>query len=951
MLAASLARITGRSEGLSEEAAERLREILALALLAITLFIGVACASAGRGANLCGPTGEALATHLLGGFGYAAWLIVLCFASWSVALFARAELPSFGLRGFGLLLCLVSLSALLSHLVEDGTRWPPGGYLGEYIHLQLVSTGGLGLFGTRIVLIALTLMSFVLATDIAYYAALVGGARWAAEKAEVLREAAEERRERKEEERLQREKEREKEERRLAREQREAEKEARRVERERKAAEKAAAAEAKAAEKARKAAEQEAIEQQVEETVEDPELFDDEDVGEDVEYEEDGELEDDEEYEEEDDVEEGEELAADDEELDEDEDPDGEELEADEEQELADDEEWVEDEDGEEYDEEEDPEAEEEEWAEADEAWGADGEDEFEDDDGEQLADDEEWEYEDEEDDGAAEGDDDVAADDELQRAATGPVIVDASEEPPPEGQSLLPFDPHMAAGSMTGPPEVVSAYAYPAESLLDDQEHVDQTELDALLAEKVTLLEETLLSFKIEAKCVEIQKGPVISMFEMSLAPGIKVEKLRSLEDDLAIALKARTVRIVAPLPGKNTIGIEVPNPVREMVRMKPLLHADEYDDAKMSLPIFLGKDAAGRPMVVDLAKMPHLLVAGATGSGKSVCLNTIIVSFLFTRSPEQVKLILIDPKMVEMSQFAAAPHLACPVINDMKRAPGILEWAVNKMEERYRLLAKAGVRNIHSYNKIPAKRLRDKFGEIVDDPDFPKQLPFIVIIVDELADLMMTAAKDVEASITRLAAKSRAVGIHIILATQRPSTNVITGLIKANLPTRVAFMVSSKIDSRVILDTNGAEQLLGQGDMLFMPPGSSHVARGQCTFLSEEEVAAVMAAIETESGPLYEKELTQRKTAERDPTEVDDLYDAAARFVLDTRRGSASLLQRKFAIGYTRASRLIDLMAEEGIIGEYKGSQAREVQMTLPEWVALNPEAREHAEEGEAV
>jgi S-DNA-T family DNA segregation ATPase FtsK/SpoIIIE len=441
----------------------------------------------------------------------------------------------------------------------------------------------------------------------------------------------------------------------------------------------------------------------------------------------------------------------------------------------------------------------------------------------------------------------------------------------------------------------------------------------------------------------VEIQKGPVISMFEMALAPGIKVERVRSLEDDLAIALRARTVRIVAPLPGKNTIGIEVPNPLRETVRLKPLLRCKEFTESKYALPIFLGRDTSGRPMIVDLAKMPHLLVAGATGSGKSVCLNSILVSFLYTRTPEQVKLILIDPKMVELSQFGNAPHLATPVISDMKRAPAILDWAITKMDERYRLLKEAAVRNIYSYNKLGKEGLRGAFGERVDDPEFPHFLPFIVIVVDELADLMLTAAKEVETSITRLAAKSRAVGIHLIVATQRPSTNVITGLIKANLPTRIAFMVSSNIDSRVILDENGAEQLLGEGDMLVMSPAVTGLVRGQGTYLSEEEVRRVMETVKTESGPAYEPELMQRKTeSARDPDEEDELYDAATRFIFSTERGSASLLQRKFAIGYTRASRLIDMMAEEGVLGEYKGSQARELTMTLQDWIARKPELR---------
>jgi S-DNA-T family DNA segregation ATPase FtsK/SpoIIIE len=492
--------------------------------------------------------------------------------------------------------------------------------------------------------------------------------------------------------------------------------------------------------------------------------------------------------------------------------------------------------------------------------------------------------------------------------------------------------------------------YSFPGDDLLDKQETVDQVELDALLANKTETLEKTLEDFKIEARCVEIQKGPVISMFEMELGPGIKVERVRSLEDDLAIALKARTVRIVAPIPGKNTIGIEVPNPLREVVRFKPLLRCKEYTDGKYALPIFLGRDASGAPMIVDLAKMPHLLVAGATGSGKSVCLNSILASFLYTRTPEQVKLILIDPKMVELSQFSNAPHLACPVISDMKRAPGILDWAIVKMEERYKLLSQAGQRNIYGYNKLGKEGLRAHFAARVDDADFPHFLPFIVIVIDELADLMLTAAKEVETSITRLAAKSRAVGIHLIVATQRPSTNVITGLIKANLPTRIGFMVSSKIDSRVILDENGAEQLLGEGDMLVMSPASTSLVRGQGTYLSEEEVRRIMEHVKTAGGPAYVPELVQRKgEIGRDPDEEDELYDAATRFVFSTERGSASLLQRKFAIGYTRASRLIDMMAEEGVLGEYKGSQARELTMTLADWIALKPQARGTAAEGE--
>ncbi len=821
----------GGSVALDEEWAPRWREILSLVLLGATTFLTLSAVSSGKGDNLCGPAGEALAGFLLGSFGYASWLVVGCFAVWGCVLFTASEVPPFSIRGAGLLLCMVSLAALLAHLFGDASgRHPAGGIIGEYITAQLIEAGGLGVVGTRIVLVVLTLITFVLATDIAYYAALVAGAAWMKEKGAVVQAAATEA-----------------------------------AERRRKAAEEAEAKPKRGKGKDKgKAAGGKAARPEVVEPEEDEEEWDDDGLEEDVE-------------------------------------------------ELAD----------------EEPEDEEEEYEEEDE------------DVEEEVLEDEEEDEEDEEE--PAAGD---AGFDKTLAAMAGPPKV--HEVGAGKASPALNPDGEVVDLAKAEPGE----YQFPSKDLLEPQEVVDQRELDALLAEKTSILETTLQSFRIEARVVEIQKGPVISMFEMELAPGIKVEKLRSLEDDLAIALRARSVRIVAPIPGKNTIGIEVPNPIRETVRLRPLLEAKEFTDHKFALPIFLGRDAAGNAMVVDLAKMPHLLVAGATGSGKSVCLNTIIASFLFTRTPEQVKLVLIDPKMVEMSQFANAPHLACPVVNDMKRAPGILEWAVNKMEERYRLLHRAGVRNIYSYNKLGDTKLRKVFGEAVDEPDFPRFLPFIVIVVDELADLMMTAAKDVETSITRIAAKSRAVGIHIILATQRPSTNVITGLIKANLPTRIAFMVSSKIDSRVILDANGAEQLLGQGDMLFMPPHTSNIVRGQCTFMSEEEVQAMMEEVRVESGPSYERELVQsRSEADRDPSEVDDLYDAATRFMIDTQRGSASLLQRKFAIGYTRASRLIDLMAEEGVLGEYKGSQAREVQMTLEEWVALNPEARESPAEGEAV
>ena len=538
-------------------------------------------------------------------------------------------------------------------------------------------------------------------------------------------------------------------------------------------------------------------------------------------------------------------------------------------------------------------------------------------------------------------GTEDDPNDDEVQEEAGDREGTDeeveavASDEAPEETPADELADDGDPIDYSPPPQEAVVDYQSPGTELLDKVETVSKADLKRVIAKTSAKLEETLQSFKIDAKVVEIQRGPVITMFEMALAKGIKVDRIRALEDDIAMAVKAQNVRIVAPIPGKSTFGIEVPNKIRETVRLRELLGAPDFDDQEYALPIFLGKDAAGRLLTEDLAKMPHLLVAGATGSGKSVCLNTIIMSMLYTRTPEQTKLILVDPKMVELSSFKAIPHLMCPVVTDMKRASAILEWAVKLMDARYQLLSDVGVKNIYGYNKLGETEIRARLGRFLDEDKFSPVMPFIVIIVDELADLMMIAAKEVESFITRLAQKSRAVGIHLILATQRPSTNVITGLIKANMPTRIAFMVASKIDSRVILDVNGADKLLGQGDMLYIPPRSSFLARAQGAFVSEEEIRRVVQFLKKKGKPEYEEDLVdKKKDAGFDPFEVDDLYEEATTFMIETQRGSASLLQRRFAIGYTRASRLIDIMAQDGVLGEYKGSQAREVLLPMDEW-----------------
>jgi DNA segregation ATPase FtsK/SpoIIIE-like protein len=501
------------------------------------------------------------------------------------------------------------------------------------------------------------------------------------------------------------------------------------------------------------------------------------------------------------------------------------------------------------------------------------------------------------------------------------PLIVQAKKAPPAMTAKEL---------QQPEPPSLKSLkpYKFPPLDLLDAPKKESSGDFLRFTEEVARKLTAALRSFKVEANVVGVQRGPSITMLEIELAAGTKLTRLRALEDDLAMALAAQSVRIVAPIPGKSTAGIEIPNETREVVRMSELLQAQAYNPSKFAIPIFLGKDSAGVPRIEDLARAPHLLVAGSTGSGKSVCLNTLIMSILYTRSPEQVRMILIDPKMVELSTFQNVPHLMCPVVTDMKRAAGILEWATDKMEERYALLHKVGVRNIYAYNKLGDEECRKRLGDELGD-DFETTLPFIVIVMDEIADLMLVHGKDVEQSITRLAQKSRAVGIHVIMATQRPSTNVITGLIKANLPTRIGFRVTSKIDSRVILDQNGADKLLGQGDMLYVPPGSADLSRVQGCFVTDQEIKSVVEFLAQHGAPEYSRELIQRKsTADaQDPAEQDELYEEAAKFIVETQRGSASLLQRRFAVGYTRASRLIDLMAADGILGDFKGSQAREV------------------------
>ncbi len=493
--------------------------------------------------------------------------------------------------------------------------------------------------------------------------------------------------------------------------------------------------------------------------------------------------------------------------------------------------------------------------------------------------------------------------------------------------------------------PDGAEAYHLPSIELLDESDDICYEDQTVEVRRKAKILEQTFKNFGFNIRVVEIETGPVIAQYEVELEAGLRLSKITGLADDLAIALRVPSVRIVAPIPGKNTVGIEVPNEQRQVVRLREVIEEGGNVTRKMNIPVFLGKDVSGNALTIDLAKMPHLLIAGRTGTGKSVCLNAIITSILMTCRPDEVRMLMIDPKMVELSGYGRLPHLMHPVVTDMKKAEAILAWAVDKMEERYSLLAKVGVRHINSYNDLGRDELYRRLE--VDEADgasgVPEKLPFIVIIADEMADLMMTAGKEVETHIIRLAQKSRAVGIHLILATQKPTVDVITGLIKSNLPARLSFQVASRTDSRVVLDENGADKLLGNGDMLFLWPGTSTIMRGQGTYLSDAEIDRVVEHCSTGEQNFVGELMNLKVADESDDTPAvvagglkkrDELYESAIEVVIREGRGSVSLLQRCLGIGYGRAARLIDFMAEDGIVGEYNGAKVREVLLSMAEW-----------------
>jgi S-DNA-T family DNA segregation ATPase FtsK/SpoIIIE len=454
-----------------------------------------------------------------------------------------------------------------------------------------------------------------------------------------------------------------------------------------------------------------------------------------------------------------------------------------------------------------------------------------------------------------------------------------------------------------------------------DDGPTVDR---DALI-QNSRILEKKLADFNVTGRVVKVHPGPVITMYEFEPAPGVKVSRIVNLSDDLALALRAMSIRIVAPIPGKSVVGIEVPNGDRDVVLLRDLLSHPSYTEAGSKLTLALGKDIFGNPITADLARMPHLLVAGATGTGKSVFLNAMLCSLFFKATPDQLKLLLIDPKLLEFSTYEGIPHLISEVVTNPRRAAAALQGVVQKMEERYRLMAERGVRNIDQYNRSVAK---DRRGE---DAEAAEPLPYIVVVIDELADLMIVSSRDVEEALTRLAQMARAAGIHLVLATQRPSVDVLTGIIKANFPSRISFQVSSRTDSRTVLDSNGAEKLLGQGDMLFLPPGTSKLERIHGPYISENEVQALAEFLRGQGAPELDPTIIrlreESEQKEERGEEFDELYDSAVDVVARHRIASISFIQRKLRIGYNRAARLVEQMETEGVIGPQEGTRSRDI------------------------
>jgi S-DNA-T family DNA segregation ATPase FtsK/SpoIIIE len=546
------------------------------------------------------------------------------------------------------------------------------------------------------------------------------------------------------------------------------------------------------------------------------------------------------------------------------------------------------------------------------------------------------------------------------ERPANGskpPVEPAAPEAPakqavPPLGKLNI-VKPEETRKAKTVPvPQIDDKYQFPPLSLLREPVAVDASLSEEEHRQNADNLLRILREFNVEVTLGEIHVGPVITRYELVPAPGVRVEKISGLDKNIALGMRAQSVRIMAPIPGKAAVGVEVPNQKATPVGLREILESEDWADAKADLPIALGKDVSGKPLVSDLAKMPHLLIAGATGSGKSVCINAIISSIVYHASPRDVRLLMVDPKIVELKMFNVLPHMLIPVVTEAKKVPAALKWLLKEMENRYQIFAKVGVRNISSFNsrkKSPkpgaasgATQATFDVTPAGEEIEIPDHMHYIVAIIDELADLMMVAPAEIETLVARLAQLARATGIHIIIATQRPSVNVITGIIKANLPSRIAFQVASQVDSRTIIDTKGAETLIGRGDMLFSPPGSSKLVRAQGAMVSDEEITNILEFLKKNGPPAYEQEVQAHidQAASEDEDEEDkdedgedemgddeELYQQAMEVLKATRRASTSMLQRRLRIGYNRAARIMELMEEKGVVGPENGAQPREI------------------------
>jgi len=535
----------------------------------------------------------------------------------------------------------------------------------------------------------------------------------------------------------------------------------------------------------------------------------------------------------------------------------------------------------------------------------------------------------------------------EQESARSQATAQEAVEEPPgpeekPKKKKRKPRKKKSAGEDYVDPDvplDVTGSYKLPPVNLLNPPAKVGGPSGTADIEFTSRVLVETLADFKIDVEVTNVDRGPVVTRYELLPAPGVKVERIANLSNNLALSLKATSVRVQAPIPGKGVVGVEVPNSAATLVIMREILEGKAWRPKKYQLPLVLGKDVSGSDVIADLARMPHLLIAGATGTGKSVCMNSMLMGLLMSRTPNQLRLMLVDPKIVEFSVYNNLPHLVVPVITDPKKVALGLRWAIKEMEKRYKLFSKAGVRNIESFNNRPVVKQENLFGE--DDEEetaLPARVPHIVIVIDELADLMLVDQAEVENCIARLAQLSRAVGIHMIIATQRPSVNVITGTIKANFPARIAFKVAQKVDSRTILDGMGAETLLGRGDMLFMPPGSVKLVRAQGSMITDDEIKRIVSFIKEQVEPSYEIEIKSKleKTVasaemQEGGGEDEELIEKVVEIVRETHRASTSSIQRRLRIGYTRAARIMDVLEERGIVGPPRGSEPREILIDL--------------------